>query len=198
MHLPCNPVEFNLIGLSPKLPLCSPLLLWFVAAFGIVLVIRFVFARSRRCTPPVNTEKGKQTSHHQEGEGGAVEKKSASWRIFGLDHLPGVGLNAGSVLSRGVPPQQRSSRSPSPPRRGGPTFEQPVASIYQSQEPISMAKIIMSRHVRHEFIPFSPGVSFPTNYPFPHSSLSQTFRRPTPKPPRRSASLPPNRPQSMV
>ncbi|KAK7460928.1 hypothetical protein VKT23_008856 [Stygiomarasmius scandens] len=180
MHLPCNPVEFNLIGFSPKLPLCSPLLLWFVAAFGVVLVIRFAFGRSR--TLPVNVEKEKQASRD-------VEKKSVSWRIFGLDSLPvslpitltaptntmvgkGVGLNAGSVLSRSLPSQlTQQPRSPSPPRRGGPTFEQPMASIYQSQEPISMAKIIMSRH---------------------------TFRRPTPKPSRRATSLPPSRPQSMV
>uniref|UniRef100_A0A0W0FBP3 Uncharacterized protein n=1 Tax=Moniliophthora roreri TaxID=221103 RepID=A0A0W0FBP3_MONRR len=56
--------------------------------------------------------------------------------------------------------------------RRGPSFEQPLPAIYQSQEPISMAKMIMSRH---------------------------TFRRPGQKMPRRSASAPPtsSRPQSM-
>ncbi|KAF5365287.1 hypothetical protein D9758_005336 [Tetrapyrgos nigripes] len=195
MHLPCNPVEFNLKGLS-KLPLCSPpLLLWFVAAVGLLLALRSVFTRLR--SAPVNAEKGKRASQEVQ-----QEKKSVSWRFLTLDSLPvslpmtlvappantmagrGVGLNAGSVLSR--PPSQQGSmaqvpRSPSPPQwrgRRGPTFDQPVPSIYQSQEPISMAKIIMSRH---------------------------TFRRPAPpKPaPRRSKSLPPSsspssRPQSMV
>ncbi|PPQ86968.1 hypothetical protein CVT26_007647, partial [Gymnopilus dilepis] len=74
-------------------------------------------------------------------------KKMTSW-FWGLvkwDSLP----SAPSIPRRGmwVPPPP-----PSPPpqmqqiRRPGPAFDHPLPALYDSREPISMAKMIMSRH----------------------------------------------------
>ncbi|KIK68205.1 hypothetical protein GYMLUDRAFT_68086 [Collybiopsis luxurians FD-317 M1] len=193
MHLPIpcsSTVELpSLLGFPPKFystststSTCSFFLLSFVgiAVLLVITSLRFVLWKKSKSR---TLEREKE----QKSEKGPVQVQSRSWRSFlgGLDsvNLPvtltasssstvvgrGVGLN-GAVLGKQVPMSQ--------PVRSGPTFEQPLPAIYQSKEPLSMAKMIMSRH---------------------------TFRRPNQSQrisvPRRSTSLPPassSRPQSMV
>ncbi|KAF8351968.1 hypothetical protein F5887DRAFT_1068342 [Amanita rubescens] len=73
-------------------------------------------------------------------------------------------------------PQLHRGQSWSQVRRPGPAFETPLPALYQTEVPVSMAKIIMSRH---------------------------TYRKPTPRPPSRSPSPTPQmqiskRPPSLV
>jgi len=88
-----------------------------------------------------------------------TDKKTTSW-FWGLikwDSLPALPsvrnrINGVSMseTERGWQPQQQRGRRP------GPAFEHPLPALYQSDVPVSMAKMIMSRH---------------------------TFRRPTSRPP---------------
>jgi hypothetical protein len=55
----------------------------------------------------------------------------------------GVGLSAGASISRSEMGMQQPNWQH---KRSGPAFESPLPAIYQSEVPVSMAKMIMSRH----------------------------------------------------
>lgn len=185
-----------LIGFPSRFPSPCSVLLCFLAGLCLFFTLRLVVHRhstTKTITIPGEKEKRSHTVH--------VERKSSSssiWRLFAWEGLPvslpitltaplnattvgrGVGVTAGIPPVLSSPPRssvanhaRSQSEKPVSWHRCGPSFEQPVPAIYQSQEPLSMAKLIMSRH---------------------------TFRRPTPKPPKRSVSVPPtpSRPQHMV
>ncbi|ESK87987.1 hypothetical protein Moror_10834 [Moniliophthora roreri MCA 2997] len=201
MHLPCSSTaDMQLMGFPSRFPSpCSLILCFFVAVF-LILAIRYgLHYRSSRTPVAISGDKEKRTSQGTT----QLEQKSSSRRLFIWDGLPlslpvtltaprNTTVGKGVGVSASVAPVSRTSSPPPPPpppprgpinqsqpqpvmsqSRRGPSFEQPLPAIYQSQEPISMAKMIMSRH---------------------------TFRRPGQKMPRRSASAPPtsSRPQSMV
>jgi len=83
----------------------------------------------------------------------------------------GIGAGFGVGVAVGLPSGAQSIKLNWQTRRQGPAFEHPLPAIYQ-QAPVSMAKMIMSRH---------------------------TYRRPNPNRFQRSSSAPPSRRvQSMV
>ncbi|KAF8159320.1 hypothetical protein B0H34DRAFT_842015 [Crassisporium funariophilum] len=112
-------------------------------------------------------EKGKQTviiSAKTTMEVSQKKTTSWCWGLLKWDSLPALPTMGGrmngrshnrsgamcmSETERGWQPQQQG-------RRSGPAFDHPLPTLYQSEVPVSMAKMIMSRH---------------------------TFRRPTSRPP---------------
>ncbi|KAG7095638.1 hypothetical protein E1B28_006361 [Marasmius oreades] len=197
MLLPCSSsVDIQMIGFPSRLPSSCSILLYFLAGLFLFLAVRFVIHRNSAATVVATSsgDKEKRTA-----EAIRVEQKASSWRLFTWESLP-VSLPITlttppnpTIIGRGVGVKSVTSliASPPPPRlptsnhtrsqkeqamsfhRRGPTFEQPLPAIYQSQEPLSMAKLIMSRH---------------------------TLRRPSPKSLKRSSSAPPtpSRPHTMV
>ncbi|KDR80890.1 hypothetical protein GALMADRAFT_135978 [Galerina marginata CBS 339.88] len=85
------------------------------------------------------SQDGKDTSP---GRTKPTEKKTSSW-LWGLvkwDSLP-------ALPERGrwqAPPPQMQQVQPG--RRQGPAFEHPLPALYNTEVPVSMAKMIMSRH----------------------------------------------------
>ncbi|KAL9709230.1 hypothetical protein Ac2012v2_007584 [Leucoagaricus gongylophorus] len=90
-----------------------------------------------------------------------VEQQSASppsslprrLNLFSWRNLPALPvsfkLNESDMKGQGVdfvPPQQPIVQPWQPGRRKGPAFEHPLPAMFQSDEPVSMAKMIMSRH----------------------------------------------------
>jgi hypothetical protein len=156
MHLPtlpCSaPVEIHsLLGFSSKFSTsssCSLFLISLICLAALLAVVSLRFVLLRRSKPVTLVRESKlQTSEKESPE------HRRTWRNilnrWDAVNLPvtltapassavvghGVGLN-GAVLEKPM----------SPPIRSGPTFEQPLPAIYQSKEPLSMAKLIMSRH----------------------------------------------------
>ncbi|KAF9261730.1 hypothetical protein L218DRAFT_988799 [Marasmius fiardii PR-910] len=195
MLLPCSPnVDIPMIGFPARFPSPCSLLLCLLAGLFLFLAVRFVMHRNVAPTVNATTSGDKEK---RSSEAIRVEQKSSSWRLLAWDNLPvslPITLTAPpnpTMIGRGVGVQPSTLVTPSPPprsstnnlwsqkesvisfQRRGPTFEQPLPAIYQSQEPLSMAKLIMSRH---------------------------TLRRPGPKSIKRSVSAPPtpSRPHIMV
>ncbi|KAE9402720.1 hypothetical protein BT96DRAFT_974132 [Gymnopus androsaceus JB14] len=189
MHLPIpcsSTVEIpSFLGLSAKFSSSCSLFLLSLIGFtvlGLALALKFVFvARKSKSRDSVGESKVQKSEKVQ------VQVQRRTWRSF-LSTWDGVNLPVtliapptNTVVGRGIGINGAVlGKQMSQPVRSGPAFEQPLPAIYQSKEPVSMAKMIMSRH---------------------------TFRRPshpnqshTPSS-RRSTSLPPpsnSRPQSMV
>jgi len=190
MHLPIpcgSNVEIpSFLGFSSKFSpsstsTCSLFLLLLIgfALFGLAVSVRFALLRKTKRAVTEGEHK-LQKSEKEQVQNRSWKSIISAWDSVNLPvtltaPLPpstlvgrGVGLN-GAVLAEQI----------SQPIRSRPTFEQPLPAIYQSKEPVSMAKMIMSRH---------------------------TFRRPSQSQrisvvPRRSTSLPPassSRPQYMV
>ncbi|KAJ4001975.1 hypothetical protein F5050DRAFT_1720946 [Lentinula boryana] len=192
MHLPIpctSPVEIsNFLGFSPKFanssPTCSLYLLTLIglAILGVAVSFKYFLVRKSR------TKQGNLANQQLEKEQTQTFQRR-TWITFinGWDgiHWPvtltvpptstsvgrGVGLN-GAVLGKHM----------SQPIPNNSSFDQRLPTIYQSKEPISMAKMIMSRHTFRR--PSSP---------VPTTSQATT---------RHSAPLPlspaPSKPQSMV
>jgi len=186
MHLPIpcsSTVEIpSFLGFSSKFSpsapsTCSVFLLSLIgfAIFGVSVSLRFVFFRKAKRV----VIEGEKKSEKE------MQIRTRSWRSF-IRAWDGVNLPV--MLTAPLPPSAVVGRGVglngpvlaekmSQPIRSGPAFDRPIPAIYQSKEPVSMAKMIMSRH---------------------------TFRRPSQSnritvAPRRSTSLPPaSRPQQMV
>jgi len=100
----------------------------------------------------------------QQSSSSSSSPTSWGWSLFTWDSLPTLPISfkvdENNMKGRGVglaaqpPPSQPWQRG----RRSGPAFEQPLPAMYQTDVPVSMAKMIMSRH---------------------------TFRKPTQRPPPR-------------
>ncbi|KAJ3768852.1 hypothetical protein FB446DRAFT_848144 [Lentinula raphanica] len=190
MHLPipCTPsVEIpHFLGFSSKFsnssPTCSLYLLslFVFAILGAAALVKLFLVRRARTKQERNTiQKSEKEQSFQRRTFSSFVKgwDGINWPVT-LTAPPstaavgrGVGLN-GAVLGKQM--QQ--------PVRNGVSCDQSLPTIYQSKEPISMAKMIMSRHT------------------FRRPSMSS--QRPTQAPPRRPASLSPpplsSKPQSMV
>jgi len=190
MHLPIpctSTVEIpNFLGLSAKFSSsCSLFLLSLIgfAVLGVAVTIKFIFlarkSKSRVSEGDVKVQKSEKMS---------LQVQQRTWKFF-LSAWDGVNLPVtltapptNAVVGRGIGINGAVlAKQMAQPIRSGPVFEQPLPAIYQSKEPVSMAKMIMSRHTFRR--PSHPSQT--------HSSSSH----------RRSASLPPvssSRPQSMV
>ncbi|KAF8892874.1 hypothetical protein BD779DRAFT_1128227 [Infundibulicybe gibba] len=145
VHVP----RISFPSLTVHFPSSTSLLLSLLATFTLL-----AFVRATLCLKTYMKVKG-QSQHQESGQ--AREKGqttwSPSWRVFSWESLP---LTLPVSLS--VVEKDHKAASHSAPVEHSPRAPQnPQTSIYGNQPPISMAKMIMSRH---------------------------TFRKPTQRPPR--------------
>ncbi|KXN81204.1 hypothetical protein AN958_05785 [Leucoagaricus sp. SymC.cos] len=165
------PSRLHMSHVSLPLSSHSSILLSLIASLFLLAVIRaaLLFLRARTSSSPE-----KQTLVHeqqknveQQSSASSSESSKSSWGLgfFTWENLPtlpvSLEVNENDMKGRGVgfvAPQRPPAQSWQPGRRSGPAFERPVPTMYQTDVPMSMAKMIMSRH---------------------------TFRKPTQRPPPR-------------
>ncbi|KAF5350472.1 hypothetical protein D9756_008629 [Leucocoprinus leucothites] len=139
----------------------SSILLSLLASVFLLAVIRaaLLFLRARTSS---SSEKQalvhaqQQKNVEQQSSQSSQSSSSSSWglgflRWESLPTLPlSLKLNENDMKGRGVgfasTSQPPAAQSWQPGRRSGPAFEHPLPAMYQSEEPVSMAKMIMSRH----------------------------------------------------
>ncbi|KAF7762093.1 hypothetical protein Agabi119p4_8686 [Agaricus bisporus var. burnettii] len=140
--------------------LASVFLLAVIRAALLFLRSRSSLSQEKRKLVGIQTENAEQ----EESQSSPSSPTSRGWACFKWDNLPtlpvSLKLNENDMKGQGVGfvAQQRSAAQPW--RRTGPAFESPLPAMYQTDVPVSMAKMIMSRH---------------------------TFRRPAPRPPPRAS-----------
>ncbi|KAF8225738.1 hypothetical protein L208DRAFT_1408115 [Tricholoma matsutake] len=206
-QLPASSIPLSLSSFSSPFSITAPsnssIFLSLLASIVLLSFIRAAFLYFRKCI-------GKQP--HQQSqvpvdektirvEGAPQRQQRSSWAstLPTWDALPNLTLPVSftvtetRMIGKGVGLRKKTSEPPAqewqPPtriRRSGPAFESPLPAIYQSEVPVSMAKMIMSRHTYRK----------PTNRP----PLRPLLPLPTPRPPTSLApppsSLPPTRPSS--
>ncbi|KAG6872563.1 hypothetical protein C0995_008836 [Termitomyces sp. Mi166 len=163
----------SLPSLAHSLPSNSSILLSLLASIVLLSTVRVVFLHLGNY---IGSRPQKQVQAQAEGnaadspEGSRQHRSSWPWRQLSWDSLPSlpVSLAVPGNESHGKGVGMQEKRPPQPwqtvrGRRGGPMFETPLPALYQSKEPLSMAKMIMSRH---------------------------TYRRPSSRPPARPMSPP--------
>lgn len=166
---------------SSTFPSKSSIILSLGLAILLLAICRLVFSWVTTVVGFRDNSRQKQSSLQA-----SDSKASSSWSLFTFESLPlSLSMSAAPTsVGQGIG-LQKDMRSVSPPQvpqaaqlnwqsqRGGSVDGRPPPSANASQQPLSMAKIIMSRH---------------------------TFRRPAPPSSRRPAALPPSpvRQQSMV
>lgn len=169
----------------------NSILLSLLAAVFVLAVIRaaLLFLRSR--TSLSQKKQKLVVTQHQSVEREALRSSSPSpsrgWGCFRWDNLPtlpvSLKLNENDMKGQGVgfaPPTPPERSAAQPWRRAGPAFESPrmscgypnrflfsnavlsVAAMYQTDVPVSMAKMIMSRHVCSILLPTH--LDCPPNY----------------------------------
>ncbi|KAJ4490323.1 hypothetical protein J3R30DRAFT_3693914 [Lentinula aciculospora] len=185
MHLPIpcsSPVEIpSFLGFSPKLSssTCSLYLLSFIGfvVLGVAITLKFIYMRKSRSK---QERVALQTAQKEQNQ--VLRRKwssllgswdSATWPVILTASPPSTSVGRGVGLNGAILGKQMSQ-----PMRN---VDQPLPTIYQSKEPVSMAKMIMSRHTFRR--PSTPA------------------QRPCQSVPRRPAPLPPassSKPHSMV
>ncbi|KAG5730439.1 hypothetical protein E4T56_gene15768, partial [Termitomyces sp. T112] len=148
--------SMSLPSLAHSLPSNSSVLLSLLASFVLLSFVRVAFLCFSKY---IGTQPQKQAQIQVEGkaadssEGSRQHRSPWPWRRFTWGSLPSLPVSlavpGNETHGKGVGMQEK--RSPQPwqtvrGRRGGPTFETPLPALYQSKEPLSMAKMIMSRH----------------------------------------------------
>ncbi|KAJ3575668.1 hypothetical protein NP233_g949 [Leucocoprinus birnbaumii] len=138
----------------------SSILLSLLASVFLLAFIRaallFLRARTSSSSEKQALVHAQQQKNVEQQSPAPSPSSSSSWRLgfFTWESLPtlpvSLKLNENDMKGRGVgfvPPSQRPAAQPwQPGRRSGPAFEHPPAAMYQTEEPVSMAKMIMSRH----------------------------------------------------
>jgi len=182
--LPTSSISFSMSTvffptLPDSLPSNTSILLSLLATLVILSFVRAALL----CFRP-NTGKQVQQPTQTQAEAKAAEqsestiqrRSSRAWGLLIWDNLRTISLPISLTMAeketagKGIGLQGKRPAAPSQPwqpvrsKRGGPAFETPLPALYQSGEPMSMAKMIMSRH---------------------------TYRRPTSRPPARVPSIPP-------
>ncbi|KAF5384220.1 hypothetical protein D9615_003457 [Tricholomella constricta] len=177
------------------LPSNSSILLSLLASLVVLSFVRAALLCLR-----TNVAKQSQQQIEVQGEGKEAEpprqqrqqRLSWAWGLFTWDSLPTVSLPVSLTMvesdsnGRGVGMQRKPVESmtqrwqPTRSKRGGPAFETPLPALYQSDMPVSMAKMIMSRHTYRK----------PTNRP-PARTVPPPTRLPVPSP-ASSSSHPPS------
>lgn len=168
LRLPSNmhmPVTISQVDLTlSTLPSASSTLLSLLASLVLLAFIRAAFLFMRSQPSPLKPGPGPQEDQKLRSR----PQSSFGWGLITWDSLPapplslaaasaliiGNGVGMGVGVATGKSSWQHQNRVP------GPTFEHPTPGLYQTDVPVSMAKMIMSRH---------------------------TFRKPTQRPPSRPA-----------
>ncbi|KAF9460381.1 hypothetical protein BDZ94DRAFT_1238466 [Collybia nuda] len=198
--------SFSFPSFPGSLPSKSSLLLSLLASVVLLSFIRaaVLCLRTNVSKQPqqlIQTSQEKQESTGQEET--RQRRSSWAWGFISWENLPlalPVSLTTveNTTNGRGVGLQDKrreqiQSWQPTV-RRGGPAFESPIPAIYQSEVPVSMAKMIMSRHT------YRKPTNRPPARPLLPSTHSNTSRSSTPPPAASpsSASKPSRRTPSMV
>jgi hypothetical protein len=162
-------MESTVSGLvSAKFPSISALALSLVASVLLLTLIRAVFARLVTITDITGNadadEKGSRISPSSNSNDngpstyGVLSNWGWSWKWEGLPlslpvslsisekDCPGVGVGVGVAAAIQQQQQLQPVNMTWQTRRRSPGFEPPLPALYDTQLPISMAKMIMSRH----------------------------------------------------
>ncbi|KAG6827716.1 hypothetical protein H0H92_010689 [Tricholoma furcatifolium] len=191
-QLPAGPVSISFPSLADSLPSNSSILLSLLAS---LVVLSFIRAACLYLRSNTGTQKQQQAQVQvQEKAADHVEesrkRSSWAWGLLRWDRLPSLpvsltiprnetnGVGVGMQEKRPLPQPWQPVRG----RRGGPAFETPLPAIYQSSEPLSMAKMIMSRHTyrRPSSRPPARTVAPPAPIPVPPPVPSSSTPPPSP------------------
>ncbi|KAH7871445.1 hypothetical protein F5879DRAFT_984590 [Lentinula edodes] len=191
MHLPIpcsSPVEIpSFLGFPTKYSYlsstCSLFLLSFIGLAVLAAAVLFKFFLHRKSRTKLSTniaqksEKELIQAQRRTWSSLLTAWDGVTWPVSLTVPPPSTAVGRGVGLNGAVLGKQTSQ-----PTRNAPSLNQTLPTIYQSKEPISMAKMIMSRHTFRR-------PSIPVQNP-PHAVL----RRPTPP----SSPAPIPKSQSMV
>ncbi|GLB39683.1 hypothetical protein LshimejAT787_0701930 [Lyophyllum shimeji] len=189
MSVSVSSISFAPLGNA--IPSYSSILLSLLASLVLLSFVRAAFLCLRSS---VGNKAQQQVQVQVEGKSGERQEESRqrrtswAWGLLTLERLPTFSLPVSLTMGqsdsngRGVGMQQKRAEAPSQPwqpprsRRGGPTFETPLPALYQSDVPVSMAKMIMSRHTYRKPTNRPPARALPpptrTQAPTPASSSS--------------------------
>jgi len=161
----------------------TAILLSFLVSLFLLAVIRAAlhFLRSRT-SPSLEKQtliQERPKNVEQQSSSSSSSTSSWGWSLFTWDNLPTLPISfkvdENNMKGRGVglaasqsPPSQPWQRG----RRSGPAFEQPLPAMYQTDVPVSMAKMIMSRHT------FRKPAQRPPPRPLKGGSQMQYTRKP--------------------
>ncbi|KIJ99711.1 hypothetical protein K443DRAFT_132947 [Laccaria amethystina LaAM-08-1] len=152
LRLPSSMVSISQVDLTlSTLPSASSILLSLLASLVLLAFIRaaFLFMRSQ----PSPLKPGPRPQEDQKLP--SRPQSSFGWGLIRWDSLPalplslaaasasikGSGVGMGAGVATGKSAWRQQNRGP------GPTFEHPSPALYQTHVPVSMAKMIMSRHI---------------------------------------------------
>ncbi|RDB17391.1 hypothetical protein Hypma_001680 [Hypsizygus marmoreus] len=162
-------------SLPDSLPSNSSVLLSLLASIVLLSFIRatFLCLRTNVSKQPQQSQVTVPEKTVQRSEEPRQRRSSWAWGLLTWDSLPtlpvSLAMSETESNGRGVGLQSKRVEGPTQNwqqprvRRSGPAFESPLPALYQSEVPVSMAKMIMSRH---------------------------TYRKPTNRPPARTVTPP--------
>lgn len=206
MSMPVPPISFD----SDRLPSCTSVFLSLLATLVLVSFVRAallclrgnVDSKLLQQSQVQVVEKAVERSDDAKQRPGSWKWSLSSWKAVSVPSLS-LPLSLAPIdkdsVRRGVGMQGKSETRrhehwPAPRvRKGGPTFETPLPALYQS-EPLSMAKLIMSRHTYRKPTGRPPSrlvVPSQKATPSPQPSPSQSNIPISPR-------IPPSTPPSMV
>ncbi|TFK25447.1 hypothetical protein FA15DRAFT_357936 [Coprinopsis marcescibilis] len=204
MQMPPLPLSMSDVDLTLSiLPSASTILLSLLASFILTSFVRALWIGMQERLALVKKKRHEQ--HHHSPSRSLVpppEKPTVSpaketrrptsswlWGLIRSDILPSFPTRGSNSTSAAVDLNEKQTWSQPQPRRppmmtqvgrrAGPAFDRPLPTLYESDIPVSMAKIIMSRHVSSLFLSVSNAFLLPLSNRAPHD----TFRRPTSRPP---------------
>lgn len=158
----------------------TSILLSLLASLFLLAVIRaaLLFLRTRSSS---SSQKQVLVQEQPKTVGQQSSPSSSSWGLgfFTWDNLPtlpvSLKVSENDMKGRGVgfvAPQEPPVQPWQPGRRVGPSFDHPLPAVYQTDVPVSMAKMIMSRHT------FRKPTLRPPSKPARGGSQMQYTRRP--------------------